>query len=227
MILLLIIVSIVSCRYRTGSGNIVTEKRNTGSFNGIIVGGGFDVELRNGATEVTVEADDNIIKYIETTVENGQLKIRFGDNFSLHDAHMKIYISSPEINSIKASASANVDAKDILKSGKSIRFQSSSGSEIQAAVDAPEITVDASSGGEIKLRGRTKDVTVEGSSGADIKAKELLAESSRVTASSGATVSVYASVSLDVTASSGANVHYQGGANVKQSVSSGGEVDKD
>lgn len=54
-----------ACRYKSGSGNIVTEVRETGSFTGIRVSGGFEVELRHaGNEEVIVEADDNIIKYI-------------------------------------------------------------------------------------------------------------------------------------------------------------------
>jgi hypothetical protein len=61
-----------ACRYKSGSGNIVTEVRETGSFTGIRVSGGFEVELRHaGNEEVIVEADDNIIKYINTTVRKG------------------------------------------------------------------------------------------------------------------------------------------------------------
>jgi len=52
-----------SCHRITGSGNIISEKRVTGGFTGIKTSSGIDVELRMGDdSEVTVEADDNIIK---------------------------------------------------------------------------------------------------------------------------------------------------------------------
>ena len=227
--LLIIILSISilgACRYRTGSGNIVTERRATSSFMGLSVGGGFEVEIKTGSTEVVVEADDNIIKYIETVVVGGELRIRL-DHINLRNAHLKVYITAPEINNINSSASANVEAKDVLRSGQSISLHSSSGSEIKAVLDAPEITVNASSGGELKLSGRTRDLKATSSSGSAIKAKELLSEHTIVNVSSGASANVYASLSLDATASSGGNITYRGAGNVKKSVSSGGEVEKE
>ena len=42
-----------------GSGNVIKESRNVGSFNALKVGGAFDVYLRMGDKEdVTVVADD-------------------------------------------------------------------------------------------------------------------------------------------------------------------------
>ena len=228
--LLIIILSISvlgACRYKRGSGVIVTEKRNPGSFTGINVGGGIDVELKNGSTEVVVESDDNIIKYIETDVENGQLKIRLR-NINLHDAHLKVYVTAPEINNINSSASSDVVAKNVLRSEKTIQLHSSSGSEIKAVLDAPEVFANASSGGELNLSGRTRDLKAESSSGSTINAKELLSENTTIQVSSGASANVYASLTLDATASSGGNVTYRGAAvTVKKSVSSGGEVVKE
>jgi len=227
--LLIIILSIAifgGCRYKTGSGNLISEKRNTGAFTGISVGGGFDVEIKTGPTEVLVEADDNIIKYIETDVVNGQLKIRL-DDVNVNDVHLKIYITAPQINNITASASADVVAKDILKSTELIKVQSSSGSEVKAELDAPEISVNASSGGELNLSGRTRNFKAVSSSGSTINAGELSSENATVDVSSGASAKVHASLTLNATASSGGNISYRGTPNVKQSVSSGGEVDKE
>ncbi|MEP7166041.1 MAG: head GIN domain-containing protein [Ferruginibacter sp.] len=227
--LLIIVLSfsiLVGCRYRKGSGNIVTERRNTASFTGLSVGGGFDVEIKSGPPEVLVEADDNIIKFIETIVVGGELKIRL-DHINLRNAHLKVYITAPELNSIKSSASAKIEAIDVLKSEKGISLQSSSGSEIKAELEAPEITAHASSGGELNLSGRTRDLNAESSSGSTINAKSLLSEHTIVSASSGASADVHASLTLDASASSGANVTYRGAANVKKSVSSGGEVEKE
>jgi len=228
--LLIIILSISvlgACRYRSGSGNIITEKRNTGAFTGISVGGGFDVEVKTGPAEVMVEADDNIIKYIETDVVDGQLKIRL-EHINIHDAHLKVYVTAPEINTIRTSASASVDVKDILKSARAIKLQSSSGSNIKAVLDAPDIEADASSGGEMDLSGRTRNFNAESSSGSTINAKELMSENTTVSVSSGAAAHVHASLSLDASASSGGNVSYRGGAvTVKKNVSSGGEVEKE
>ena len=228
--LLIIILSVsvlAACRYRSGSGNIISEKRHTGNFTGFAVGGGIEVELRHSdATEVTVEADDNLIKYILTDVNDGKLKIRL-DNINVHDAHLKVYLTAPEINDIESSAGSNVEVKDVLKSAGSVRLYASSAGEITTVLDAPSIVINASSGGELKLSGRTRDLKGTISSGASVKAKELQSENTDIDASSGARASVSASVKLDANASSGANITYRGGATVQKSVSSGGEVEKE
>jgi hypothetical protein len=57
--LLILFVSAIllsSCANITGSGNIVTENRHTDSFTGVQVGGGFDVEIKKGATTALMYA---------------------------------------------------------------------------------------------------------------------------------------------------------------------------
>ncbi len=227
LVIILAILFLGACRYRSGSGNIITEKRTVGSFRSLSVSGGFEVELRQGATEeLTIEADDNLIKYIETDVVNGQLRIEM-DNMNLRNAHLKVFITAPAVNKIKASAAAEIDVKDGLRSANQIELDASSGGNITSVVDAPKVIAEASSGGELNLSGRTRDLKANSSSGSSINAKELLSEYTKASASSGAAARVHASVSLDANASSGGNVNYVGGGSVKKSASSGGAVEKD
>jgi len=225
--LFFLLIFLGSCRYKTGSGNIISETRSTGNFDGISVGGGFDVEVKIGnTTSVVVEADDNIIQYIETTVSGNILKIRTEGMNNFSDVHMKVFITAPAIKRIKASASAEVDVQDVLAGTDELTFGASSGASIKAAVDAPRVSADVSSGASIDLVGKTKSYTAEASSGAEIRSRELLSENTTVKVSSGASAKVHASVSLNVNASSGASVTYNGGATVNQSVSSGGSVSR-
>jgi hypothetical protein len=226
--IILSICVLASCRFKTGSGHIISETRNPGLFSGLSVSGGFEVEIKKGASaQVLLEADDNLMGYIETTVSGQQLNIRLRDIHNLRHAHLKVFITAPEINNIKASAGSEVTVMDNLSSTQKIRLQVSSGSNIKTALDAPEVIAESSSGAEMTLSGRTKDLRAESSSGSTIQAKELMSENSYVTSSSGSSASVHASLNLEAKASSGSNITYRGGANVKKTVSSGGEVEKD
>lgn len=219
--------SLASCSYTSGSGNIVSETRSVDTFTGISVGGSFDVEVRKGpVTEVRVEADDNIMKYIETSVSGNTLRIRTRDLHNYSDVTMKVFITTPALTELRASASAEIDIKDVLTGTGKLYFNASSSGTINAEVDAPEIETDASSGASIHLSGKTRTHSAEASSGADIKTFDLLSENTKANASSGATVQVHASVSLKATASSGGNVEYRGAASVDRSVSSGGSVER-
>jgi hypothetical protein len=228
LILIISLVVMVSCRHKRGSGNIISQTKTTGAFTGISVGGPFEVEIKNGAAQnVVVEADDNLMRYVDVRVINDELKINL-ENISVSKSHLKIYVTAPSINKIKTSAAAEVVGKDQLTSSGKIMLSASSASSIKVQVDAPKISTEASSGADIDVSGRTKDLNAEGSSGGDINAFDLLSENSTASASSGSSVHVNASISVDASASSGGKVAYKGAAsNVKKSESSGGNVDKE
>ena len=211
----------------TGSGNIITETRKTGSFNAISVGGSFEVEVKTGdVISVVVEADDNIIKYIETKVSGNTLKINTEDLHNYSDVHMKVYVTAPLINSIKASASADVVVDNILNGSGRLIFKASSSASIKAEVNAPEIETDASSSATITLTGKTKSHKTEASSSGDIKTFGLLSENTTASASSSASIEVHASVSLNARASSSGSIEYKGAATVTKSENSSGSVEK-
>ena len=216
-----------SCDYTTGSGNIITQKRLVGNFTGISVGGSFDVEVKIGpVTQVTVEADDNVIKYVETSLSGNTLKIRTEGLHSMNNVHLKVFITVPELRSVKASASASVKVLDIIKEDGRLSFDASSSADIEAEVDAPEIDAEAGSSGSVTLNGKTKNYTARVSSSGDIKSFKLLSENTDVSASSSGTAQVHASINLTAKASSSGSIDYRGSANVKKTVNSSGSVEK-
>jgi hypothetical protein len=227
LFLLTALIVLNSCDYTSGSGNIINEKRAVGSFSGISVGGSFDVEVKVGTVQsVEVEADDNIIKYVETTVSGDILKIRLDGLHSLSNVHMKVLITTPGLNSINASASADVKVEDVLKGEGKISFEATSSAGIEAEIDAPEVSAIANSSGSVTLRGKTKDYRARVSSSGDIKSADLLSENADVDASSSGSAEVHASVHLKANASSSGSIDYRGGASVDKSESSSGSVDK-
>lgn len=216
-----------SCHFTTGSGNIITENRQVGSFTGIDVSNAFDVEVKIGAAEaVRIEADDNIIKYVRTEVSGDKLIIKVENLHSINDAHLKAFVTMPVLNSINASSASDVKVLDVIKGNGRLSFSASSAADIEAEVEAPEVEAEASSSGTVKLSGKTKNYKASASSGSNIKSSDLLSETTEVEVSSGADAAVYASVSLDASASSGGSVNYKGAANVKKDESSGGSVNK-
>lgn len=225
----LIIICLAACDIpgTRGSGNIISENRSVAGFAGVSVGGDFDVELRIGSTtEVKVEADDNVMKYIETHVSGNTLRIRTEGLHNYRNVHMKVYVTTPTLTRVSASASARVRVIDLVKSGERLSFNASSSGDINADVDAPEVEAEASSGASVNLSGKTRSYHVQASSGGSVRSYELLSEDTRVQVSSGASARVHASVNLDAHASSGATVSYVGGASVTKSESSGGNVSK-
>jgi hypothetical protein len=222
------LLALVSCNQRRGSGNIVTEQRQTGGFTGINVGGGFEVQLKTGGpTDVRIEADDNIIRDIETEVSGGVLKISTKNGHNFNNATFKAYITSPEINRVTASGAASVNVEGELKSKEKITLHASGAAHIKSNLDAPEVAVEVSGAGNIDLGGRTRDYTAEVSGSGDLKSADLKSENTDVHVSGAGKARVHASVKLKAEASGAGNISYTGGANVELKTSGAGNVKND
>ena len=224
----LLIVLGFGCRFKRGSGNVVSESRTEKNFTGVSTSQGFEIEVITGEDySIKIDADDNLMKYVVTEIRGKVLKVGLENNVNVRNAHLKARITAPAIETIRASSGASVTVKGIMKGENTVNLDASSGGTITTAVDAPFVSAEASSGSEINLSGRTQTLKFQASSSGSINASALLSENAKVSASSGASVKVHASVKLDASASSGANVKYRGGASVTSNASSGGSVDKE
>lgn len=220
----LALITLASCDQVTGSGNIITEKRDVADFRGISVGGAFEVELKNGPRQVVIEADDNLMNLIQTDVSGNTLKIRTKGVNSFNNTHLKIYITAPDINSIESSGASHVKIVDQIRSPERVSFEVSGAGSINGSVDAPAVDADISGAGNIDLTGRTKDYLAKISGSGTLRSSGLQSENADVDVSGAGNASVNASVSLKAEASGAGTVTYRGGGSVQQRVSGAGTV---
>lgn len=228
MFLSLLLFVLGSCRQINGSGNIVTEKRQTGNFSGVSVGGAFEVELKTGpVVEVIVEADDNVIGLIETKVNGDVLSVHTENNTNINNAHTKIFITAPSLRLVKSSGASDVKLVNELKNSDKLSFRVSGAGSIKGQVDAPEIFADISGAGNIEIAGRTKDYKAEISGSGSLKTGDLQSETTEVSVSGAGNAHVHASVKLRIKASGAGTIYYKGEANVEQSLSGAASVKKE
>ncbi|HEX6126309.1 MAG TPA: DUF2807 domain-containing protein, partial [Pyrinomonadaceae bacterium] len=83
-----------------GSGVSGTETRDIGAFSGLDVGGVFNVEVTAGREfGIEVAADENLLQYIRTEVQNGVLRISATERLKSHTP-IRVRVSAPELESI-------------------------------------------------------------------------------------------------------------------------------
>jgi hypothetical protein len=214
-----------SCNQIHGSGNIIKEKREIGSFTGVETGGAFEVEIKTGATtEVIVESDDNILPYIKTKVVGGILEISNKGSFSFGNGHFKVFITVPAINLIKASGAASIKGIDELRNTEMLKMEASGAASINAIVNAPDIQIEASGASHIELNGRTRKFTAEASGSADVKCASLQSETADLSASGASTIHAIASVSIVAKASGAATIYHLGTNNITEKVSGAASI---
>lgn len=208
-----------------GNRNVVTEERTiSDNFEEIKVQQGINLYLTQGnSTELSVEADENILDILITEVKNNELKIYFEKN--VYKAKTRnVYLTANNITKIKTSSGASVKSENTLQVN-SLELDSSSGSSIKMHVNAKEISTSSSSGADIDVYGKTNSFSAKASSGSSIDADELECVNAYAKASSGANIDVNVTGKLTAKASSGGDIDYEGGpTDVNKDTSSGGSV---
>jgi Putative auto-transporter adhesin, head GIN domain len=226
---LAIFIVVISCNNsRRGSGNIISETRTVQSFTAVNANTSIEVDVKQGTEiSVVVEADDNLMKYVETVVEGNELKIRL-KNVSIWDhSTIKVHVTSPKYTGFEATSSAVIIGETTITSTDKISLKANSSAKIEMQIEAPIVEADASSSADIIVSGRTKDVKADASSSGTINIEKLQAENASAEASSSADISLFASIKINAKANSSGDITYTGGAtDVNKSESSSGTVSK-
>ena len=173
----------------TGSGNIVTDRRDVSGFKGLDVGGIFKVQATaQSEYGVEVVVDDNIAPMIKTEVTGGILHIDL-------DGHVKtrgpilVRVSAPDLESIEASGASNVSVSNL---------------------NNDSLSVNTSGASKISLSGETAKLTVDVSGASNINAGGLKAVDANVEASGASHVDVFATGKLYTDASGASRITYSG-----------------
>ncbi|MCD8518540.1 MAG: DUF2807 domain-containing protein [Flavobacterium sp.] len=215
LIVLLLTLSLISCNGNLnlidgidGSGNVVTEKRNIETpFTKIQASTGVEVILEQGSpSEVEVEVDDNLMKYIVTRVENGTLIVKIDGNINTMESAI-VRVKTKTIEGLESSSGASIKTINKL-SGTSVALKTSSGSTIQADLEYEKVSCESTSGSEIKVSGKALTLDTKSSSGSEINAKELASNEITAQSTSGSSTTVNPIVLLNAKASSGSSIDY-------------------
>ena len=200
-----------SCASISGNGNVQDEKRPLSNINTVRTSGSIDVEINSGDNySLTVQDDQNLLPYVITEINGGELNIHYKNGYSIMNDHAKVIVTVPTIDRIITSGSGDITSNGVIKSNNGIEMNTSGSGDIKATVNAPSVKVTGSGSGDIELSGTTKDFNCSISGSGDIKCSNLKSENAEIHVSGSSDVHVFASVSLKVNVAGSGDVHYSG-----------------
>ena len=227
-----------------GNKNVISVKRDINEdFTKVKVSTGIELIIDQGSEiSLTVEADENLHDIIITEVEGGKLKIYTEKNI-WKSASKKVYLTVNTPEELKASSGSNVITTNVIKatdlhigssSGAKLTLEvtavnlisnTSSGASANIDVNANSVVSSSSSGSNMKIKGKSTNHETSASSGSSINAYKLLSKNVTIKVSSGASISVHASESIDGKASSGGSISFEGNPEkITRKTSSGGSI---
>jgi hypothetical protein len=171
----------------TGSGNVVTQTRDVGSFSSIDVGGGVHVELAvdSAATEsVSVTYDDNLQDHVVTRVDGNTLIVTLQNVDGSIGSGRVVKVTMPTLEEFTSSGGSHItgtgsaDAYKFAASGgshpdlgelqaSSVEIDCSGGAHCQVFA-SESLTGVAEGGAQVTVLGNPGTQSVEKSGGADV-----------------------------------------------------------
>ena len=203
-----------------------SETREVGSFTGVKAAEGIDVYLKKGDKEsVKVVVDGTDPSNVITEVSGSYLKVHMKDG-QHRNVDAKVYVTYVNLDKLSASSAGSIFSEGTIEA-RSMEVSVSSAGSVEVTLDAGTVEVSSSSAGDVELKGKVRSISADASSAGEIDAYDLEAAEVEADASSGASVKVNVTQSLDAEASSGGSIRYRGNPDRSNTnSSSGGSVKK-
>lgn len=191
-----------------GSGMMKTEQRDLRDFTSVSVSGAIIADVHAGAEySVKIEADDNMLQYVKTSVSGKVLSVSMKDGFSFRNGSVHVSISMPQVEGLEASGATTLNASDVK--GAALKLEVSGASHATIAGQVNRL-----------------DCDVSGAS--TLAAEWLVSKNAAVNCSGASNAHVHADESLDIDASGASHVSYSGNAtNVNNQTSGVSSIDKE
>lgn len=200
-----------------GDGNSKKETRQVSDFTSLSSRGPMDVQITYGnSNSIAVQADENLLQYIETSVENGKLIIQPKKNVNLKSkTKIVVFVSMTKINMLQLSGSGNINGSGAFENdGKTNMMVSGSGNIKINSGNFNKLGLYISGSGNIDLKGGSAnnlEVAVSGSG--NIDCSNVATENAEVKISGSGNARVDASKSISANISGSGNVFYKGEPN--------------
>jgi len=200
-----------SCRFGCvkGSGHKVTESHKMGDFTQIDISGGFKVNLKQDSSlNVTINGDDNLMKYIRTSNEGDKLRIYTRKNLC-PSGEIVINIGVKNLEEIKTSGAIEINSDGKLNT-KDLSIHTSGGSKITMDLDAANLETEGSGASEINLKGQATSHKVHLTGSGKINAFDFVVGSYDIETTGASECEINVLHDLNVNTTGASDIKYRG-----------------
>lgn len=206
-----------------GSGTVVEERRQLDSFSEITVEGNYEIVLRQGAAELVIETDDNLMAYIETEVKRNNLRLSSKESIRGSDG-VTIRISYPELDKLTINGAAKITNEGTL-SGRDLEIAVKGAAMVNLEVDMRKIELDMDGASSLNLSGKASQLDASLDGAGNLAAYELQVRDAAINLSGIGGAQVYVTDNLQARVSGVGNIRYKGNPqNIQRNISGVGSI---
>lgn len=159
-----------------GNNEMTQQTRSVGDYDQISVSGMMEVELVSGQEgKIQVEAESNLMEYIETEVNNGHLKISVKKGVNLQPSNnnkIKLVVPFEDINKVALTGSGEIFNSNEIKS-RDFEVSLTGSGNINLLLVSQNLEGKLTGSGDVNLRGKAENFDVRVTGSGDFKAFDL------------------------------------------------------
>jgi hypothetical protein len=175
----------------TGSGRIVSQERSVESFRGIRIDGFGKVHITQGPSQtLRVDADDNVIEQVTTSVVGGTLLLDVEKKTSYANVTIEVFVTVPDIEMLEIAGAGEFGT--------------------ESPIQVETLVCNLAGAGTIRLSGSADSLEVRIGGSGDIRCFDLTARTCRAAISGMGTCEVYVTGSLDAVITGMGDIVYDG-----------------
>ena len=211
-----------------GSGTVVTEERQVSNFEQVELSGIGALVIEVGSEEtLVIEAEDNLLEYIETTVRGDTLEIGSRERTNLQPTEpISYYLTVKSLDSISVSGLGNVVVPGLEATRFSVDI-SGAGDVNLESLDAERLDISISGLGSLGIdAGQVSEQSIDLSGSGGYNGRNLESADAEIYVSGLGSASVWATENLFVNISGSGSVRYAGDPSVDMDISGLGSLKK-
>jgi hypothetical protein len=227
LLLAIALISLNSCRKVVGHGPVVTENRTVSNFTAISFGVPGDLYYtQDSIYKIEIEAQENILREIETYTSGNELKIRVRNHVNFESREdIRINVSAPSVSGLSLSGSGNIKVLQPYRPSNARLDVSGSGTMTINQLETNNIDVSVSGSGELLVfNGNSKheDADISGSGRIDFLG--IITNTAHTHISGSGYIKLYVTQELYSKISGSGTVFYKGNPVVNSTISGSGQV---
>lgn len=208
----------------TGSGNVINQTRSVQGVNQVSLEGIGTVLLIQGNQEsLTIEAEDNIIPHIVSSVKGNKLAVSYDNTTPSPTRPVKYHLTLKDLNSISLSGAVKVETSS-FKTQSLVVSTNGAGEGNLSGLEINNLTVTLSGAGKMNMAGTATDQTITISGAGDYQASTLKSQTTTITINGAGKGTLNVSNILHATINGTGDISYLGTPQVNRQINGAGTV---
>ncbi len=208
-----------------GSGNLASEERPVSGIERIALYGIGVVEVTLADREsLVIEAEENLLQYLETEVDNGVLELRTRNGINLQPRKdIRYLVTVKSVNALEIFGSGSITLDQVET--RSMRLVIAGSGDINLGnltADSLDITIPGS--GEVRVSGEVEQQTVNVAGSGKVRAENLRSQSAEIRLAGSGDLTVWAVESLTMRILGSGDIRYYGTTSVSQTILGSGNI---